>query len=127
MTDTAPIIFIVDDDDAVRKALARGVTLRGYRAASYSSAAGFLEEYIPGTPGCILLDQGMPKMTGLELQELLVNRGDTIPIIFMTGHGGARHSEQALKRGAVGFLEKPFKQSDLFELITSTLLEDDSS
>jgi two-component system response regulator FixJ len=111
------IISIIDDDEDIRKSLTRSLTKRGYRVASYRSANDFLKSYDETKFGCLLLDYGMPDINGLELQQLLIKKDISIPIIFMTGHGGIPQSVQAMKAGAVDFLEKPFKQDVLIKAI----------
>jgi len=95
-------IYIVDDDEDIRTSLSRAMKIRGYNVETYASGQAFLD--------ALLLDQGMPNMTGLELQRRLVDMGHNIPTIFMSGHGGIEHSAQAMKMGAIDFLEKPFPQ-----------------
>lgn len=126
-------IFIIDDDDDIRISLTRSLTKRGYNVESFSSANDFLNSHVENNAGCILLDYGMPELNGLELQQLLIQRKISIPIIFMTGHGGIPESVQAIKAGAVDFLEKPFKQNILLEAIDTAFqnakiaMQDDES
>lgn len=110
-------VFVVDDHDDIRSSLARGLTKRGYEVETYASARAFLAAYHAGRPGCLVLDYGMPDMNGLELQKHLNATQMPIPIIFITGHGGVPESVQAIKAGAVDFLEKPFRQADLIACI----------
>lgn len=123
---SAPTVFIVDDDADVRSSLSRALELRGYRVEAYASAAGFLNIWRPDRLGCLVLDYGMPDMTGLELQSLLNERHLPIPIIFISGHGAVPQAVQAIKGGAIDFLEKPFSQSILIERIETafSLLRD---
>lgn len=114
-------IFLVDDDPAIRTSLSRALRLRGHDVRAYASAAEFLAAYEDGVAGCLILDHGMPGMSGLELQAQLTAEGRQIPIIFITGHGGVPESVQAMKAGAVDFLEKPFRQADLLERISEAL------
>ena len=114
-------MYIVDDDEDIRVSLSRALRMRGYEVDSYESAQRFLDEYSADQPGCLILDYGMPEMSGLELQKLLVTRGIHIPIIFITGHGGVPESVQAMKLGAVDFLEKPFRQETLVSQIDAAL------
>lgn len=113
----SPTVFIVDDDPAIRSSLARALQLRGFRVQTYESAIRFLDQFDGNAFGCLILDQGLPGMTGLELQKHLNERRSNLPIIFITGHGGVPESVQAIKNGAADFLEKPFRQSDLIERI----------
>lgn len=119
-----PIVFLVDDDADIRTSLSRALGLRGYRIKAFASAQGFLEAYDGSEPGCLILDYGMPKMNGLQLQQHLKDNGILIPIIFITGHGGVPESVQAMKMGAIDFLEKPFKQSMLVDRIDAAFETD---
>lgn len=121
MPHTDQTVYVVDDDDDVRMAIVRALVLRGFSVEGYSSATEFLDKFDPTKKGCLVLDQGMPNMTGLELQEILVKRGHKIPTIFITGHGGVSHSVQAMKFGALDFLEKPVPQALLLERINTAL------
>ncbi|RNF35113.1 response regulator transcription factor [Paracoccus methylarcula] len=121
MSDKPQIVFIVDDDPDIRSSLLRALRIRGFEAQAFASAAEFLEAYDSSRIACLILDQGMPDMTGLELQQHLKEKGYAIPIIFITGHGGVPESVQAMKGGAVDFLEKPFRQSELIDCIQSAL------
>lgn len=110
-------VFVVDDDEDIRRSLTRSLERRDYRVECFASAREFLTSHHPDRRGCLVLDHGLPGMTGLELQSELNNRGITLPIIFITGHGGIPESVQAIKGGAVDFLEKPFRQQVLTERI----------
>ena len=121
MTESALTVFVVDDDEAIRISLSRALRMRGYTVEPHASAADFLAAYDAGRAGCLILDHGMPDMTGLELQQHLLALGHRLPIIFITGHGGVPESVQAIKAGAVDFLEKPFRQADLIERIDIAL------
>lgn len=119
MPDQDLTVFVVDDDEDIRSSLTRALNKRGYQVETYSSALVFLDAYDGKRPGCLVLDQGMPDMSGLELQRRLKELGYPIPIIFITGHGGVPESVAAIKAGAVDFLEKPFRQLDLIDRIES--------
>ena len=106
MTEDATV-FVVDDDASVRDALTRLLTAGGHTVETWDSAAAFLDAFRPERRGCLLLDLQMPGMSGLDLQAALVERGARLPIIFLTGHGSVRASVDAMKRGAIDFLEKP--------------------
>jgi len=114
-------VFVVDDDDAIRRALNRSLTLRGYNVAAFGSAESFLEDYDIGQTGCLVLDMRMPGMGGLELQQELIQRNATLPIIFVTGHGESQQAAKAKENGAIDFLEKPYPVEQLFERIDSAL------
>lgn len=113
----APLICVVDDDDALRDSLRWLLESGGYRVAVYSTAERFLAQSIPGDSSCLLLDVRMPGLSGLELQQELNRRGETLPVIFITGHGDVPMAVNALKSGAFHFIEKPFNDSQLLELV----------
>lgn len=119
-----PIVYIVDDDEDIRISLARALRTRGYNVVAFASAQAFLDGHEAEQSGCLILDYGMPEMSGLDLQKLLVARGIYIPIIFITGHGGVPESVQAMKLGAVDFLEKPFRQETLIKQIDAAFTLD---
>jgi len=107
MENDEPVVYLIDDDPAILKVVPRALRRHRLEVHAFSSAADFLNAYA-GAPGCLILDLRMPEMTGLELQQELIQRKIALPVIFITGHGGIRHSVQALKAGALDFLEKPF-------------------
>ncbi len=115
------VVHVVDDDDAVRGALALLLESNGLQVRCHPSAEAFLEAYDPGQPGCLILDVRMPAMSGLELQHELSRRGIRIPIIFLTGHGDVPMAVRALRGGAVDFLEKPFQTDELLARIPDAL------
>ncbi|WP_109468451.1 response regulator transcription factor [Albibacillus kandeliae] len=117
MSETETVVFVVDDDQDIRVSLSRALRMRGYTVEAYDSAQAFLEAYDESRIGCLVLDYGLPGMSGLELQAHINRAGFPLPIIFITGHGGVPESVQAMKGGAVDFLEKPFRQSVLAERI----------
>ena len=117
MPETYQTVFVVDDDLAVRDSLSRNLQKHGFLVQSFESATQFLADLDKSWTGCIVLDQGMPGMTGLELQESLNDQGHPLPIIFITGHGGVRESVKAMKAGAIDFLEKPFRTAELVKLL----------
>ena len=127
MITDAPTVFIVDDDDDVRKALSRALVKRGFKVDVFSSAEAFLTTYNPVQTGCLVLDFGMPHMNGLELQAELNRRNYLIPIIFITGHGGVPETVQAIRSGAVDFLEKPFRQDILHDRIRAAFQIDEKA
>ncbi len=107
-------VFVVDDDADVRASLLLALEKRGYRVETHDSAAAFLKGHDGTRPGCLVLDYGMAGMNGLQLQSLLNRDGPSeLPIIFISGHGAVPEAVQAIKAGAVDFLEKPFRQSVL--------------
>jgi FixJ family two-component response regulator len=114
-------VYVVDDDPAVTQALAALVRIIGYEVEEFESAEGFLETYRPGGPECLILDMRLPGMSGLDLQRELVRRESSMPVIFITGHGEASDEAEAVKLGAIGFLEKPFRADQLIEDINKAL------
>jgi len=114
----ASTVYIVDDDEAVRDSLRWLLEANTYRVRAFSSAEAFLSEYNEDQPGILIVDVRMPGMSGLELQEQLIIRKSTMPIVFITGHGDVPMAVSTLKKGAVDFLEKPFNESDLRETVS---------
>jgi two-component system, LuxR family, response regulator FixJ len=121
MASSEATVFIVDDDEAVRDSL--GLLLRsvGYRARCYGSARDFLKAFDPRDYGCLVLDIRMPGMTGLELQKHLAELGCNIPIVFITGHGDIPMAVEAVRQGAVDFLQKPFADQELVDRINDAM------
>lgn len=116
-------IFIVDDDEAVRDSLRWLLEANGYQVQSYESGEKFLENYNPSIVSVLIADVRMPGMTGLELQEELIKRNAPIPIVFITGHGDVPMAVSSMKKGAVDFLEKPFNEADLREIIARMVVQ----
>jgi len=125
--DTAPRVHIVDDDEAVRSSLRFLIRSVGLAAQPYESAQAFLESYDPRQPGCLLLDVRMPGMSGLDLQQELNQRGATIPVIFITGHGDVPMAVAAMQCGAFDFLQKPFRDQDLLDRVQRAMARDAES
>lgn len=117
-------VFVVDDDAPVRDAMRVLLKSVGLPAETYASAEDFLSDYDPERPGCVVLDVRMPGMGGLALQEQLVARGVDVPVIFITGHGDVPTSVRAMKGKAFDFLEKPFSDELLLELIHQAIKQD---
>lgn len=118
------VIYIVDDDSAVRDAISKLVNSVGMSAQCFSSAEEFLEGYSEDAPGCLVLDVRMNGMGGLELQQELLNKGSMIPIVIITGHGDIPMAVDALKNGAVNFIEKPFRNQSLLDAIRAAIQKD---
>ena len=118
MTEEKPIVYVVDDDPSVRKALERLLRSAGHEAKTFASAFEFLESDHLDAPGCLVLDIKMPKVSGLELQDRLAEKGISFPIIFITGHGTVPASVKAFKGGAMDFLQKPFKDRELLGAVS---------
>lgn len=121
MTDSAPFVFVVDDDASVRKALSRLFRAAGLGVATFASAQDFLRNERPDAPACLVLDVRMPGLDGLELQHRLNGRAAALPIVFLTGHGDIPMSVQAMKAGAVDFLPKPVHDQDLLNAVRQAL------
>lgn len=115
------IIYVVDDDAAVRDSLSLMLGLLGYRTQSFSSAEDFLGGWQAGWAGCLIVDLRMPGMSGLELQQELKRRGSGLPIIVLTGHGDVRSARSAFQADAVDFLEKPVDEAELRQAIETAL------
>jgi two-component system response regulator FixJ len=124
MQGQTPIVFIVDDDEAVRGSLRFLMKSVGLASQARASATEFLESYEPTQPGCLVLDVRMPGMSGLELQQQLNLRGATIPVIFITGHGDIPMAVEAMQHGAFDFLQKPFRDQDFVDRIQQALERD---
>src|SRR5579872_2045999 len=127
MRERAPIVYIVDDDDAVRSSLRLLVKSVGLSTTALPTAQEFLKSYDSNQPGCLVLDVRMPGMSGLELQQQLNLRGAVIPVIFITGHGDIPMAVEAMQQGAFDFLQKPFRDQDLIERIHRALAKDKTS
>lgn len=117
MTEPAPVVVIVDDDQSFRTFLGRLVGTIGLKAILYASAEEFLAARPPDGPACLVLDVQMPGLSGLDLQRELVRSGHQLPIVFITGHGDIPMTVEAMKAGAVGFLTKPLRNQDLLDAI----------
>lgn len=118
--DAGPLVLVVDDDEAMRVSMKFLFASVGLQTEAFPRADAFLEKFPAGDsgrPGCIVLDVRMPGMSGLELQRLLVDRGCVLPIIIVTGHGDVPMAVAALKAGAHDFIEKPFKEQALLDLV----------
>ena len=113
----ASTVYIVDDDEAVRDSLRWLLEANSYRVRAYASAESFLAEYDEQQPGVVIVDVRMPGMSGLELQEQLIARKSTMPVVFITGHGDIPMAISTMKKGAVDFLEKPFDETALREIV----------
>jgi len=108
-----PQVHLVDDDEAIRDALAWLFKSRGVACTTYDCAETFLAAWSPGLAGCIILDMRMPGMSGLDCFDALATRNSTLPVIFLTGHGDVPLAVATLKKGAFDFFEKPFNDNEL--------------
>lgn len=124
MKERSPVVFIVDDDEAVRSSLRLLLKSVGLVPSALASAREFLDKYDPAQPGCLVLDVRMPEMSGLELQEQLNLKGAVLPVIFITGHGDVPMAVEAMQAGAFDFLQKPFRDQDLIDRIQRALDKD---
>ena len=120
MSDVTSIVFVVDDDVSVRESLELLIKAAGWQPETFASAQAFLARPRPTVPCCLVLDVTLPGLSGLELQQRLVERRD-MPIIFITGHGNVPMSVQAMKAGAVEFLTKPFTNDVLLDAISGAI------
>ncbi len=119
-----PIVYIVDDDPAVRDSLRMLIKRLGLRIQTHASAEEFLSQISADTPGCLVLDMRMGGMSGMELQEKLLEESIQLPIIFITGYGDVPTAVRATRRGAIDFIEKPFDQETLLERIQQAVEQD---
>jgi FixJ family two-component response regulator len=119
-----PTVFVVDDDEDLRRSLIRLLEEVDLAVADYASASDFLEAYEPATPGCLLLDIRMPGMSGIQLQRHMLDSQIFLPIIFITGHGDISMAVESMKHGAFDFIEKPFRAPQLLETIQRALERD---
>ena len=124
MSRDEPLVYVVDDDEAVRDSLTLLLKAVGLTGQTFSSAAEFLNHYDPEQHGCLVADIRMPGMSGLDLQDELNRRGAKIPLIFITGHGDVPMAVDAMKSGALDFIEKPFRDQDLLDRVQQALAWD---
>jgi len=124
MSERDGLVFVVDDDPAMRGSLENLIGSVGLDVKGFQSAQEFLHHKRPDVPGCLVLDVRMPGLSGLDLQRELTGRGMPIPIIFITGHGDIPMSVKAMKAGAVEFLTKPFRDQDLLDAIQLAIERD---
>jgi RNA polymerase sigma factor (sigma-70 family) len=124
MKNTQPTVFVVDDDAAVRDSIAELVESVGLLAETYGSALEFLEAFEPERPGCLVLDVRMAAMSGLVLQDRLNELEARIPVIVVTGHGDIPMAVQAMRSGAVDFIQKPYREQALLDSINAALAVD---
>ena len=114
-------IYVVDDDRSVHTAIARLLRENGFEVETFASATLFLDRYQTSGPACLVVDQRMPEMTGLDLQRALTAHGETLSVIFLTGFGDVATSVQAMKGGAIDFLIKPVEEDVLVAAVTRGL------
>lgn len=124
MTDIQQTVYVVEDDEAVRDSLELLLKSDGKPVKTYESATEFLKDYSDKMAGCIVLDIRMPGMDGMELQKKLNEKHSILPIIFVTGHGDVPMAVDAMKEGAVDFIQKPYREEALLEKIEAALAQD---
>lgn len=118
-----PTVFIIDDDEAMRDSLGLLMRSVGINYETYSNAQSFLENYEESRSGCLLLDIRMPGMSGLDLQQKLQEMDAELPILFITGHGDVPMAVEAMKKGAVDFFQKPFRDQALLDRISQVMTQ----
>lgn len=122
-----PTVYIVDDDPSLVEAVRHLLRPMGLRIETYSSAEQFLTAYRPNGPACLVLDVRMPGMSGLMLQRQLADRGVDLPVIIITAHADVRMTVDAMKTGAVEFLEKPFRPQALYDAVQAAVRADEEA
>jgi FixJ family two-component response regulator len=122
--ETEPVVFVVDDDDSLRKALGNLFRSVGLRTEMFGSASELLASKLPDAPSCLVLDIRLPGVSGLDFQAQLARTNVHIPIIFMTGHGDIPMTVRAMKTGAVDFLTKPFRDQDMLDAVAVAIERD---
>jgi FixJ family two-component response regulator len=114
-------IYVVDDDEAVRDSLQWLLEGKDYRVRCFDSAESFLSRYDPREVACLLVDIRMPGISGLELQDRLIERKSPLPVVFITGHGDVPMAVTTMKKGAMDFIPKPFKEEELLSVVERML------
>ena len=115
-------VFVIDDDEIVRDATSLLVKSMGFPTQDFSCATDFLDKYDPSRTGCIVTDVRMPNISGIDLQRILKERGIVLPIIFISGHGDIPLAVEAMRNGALDFLQKPYNDQDLLDNINKALV-----
>jgi len=124
MSELEQTVYVVEDDEPVRDSLLLLLKAEGYATKGYASAAAFLDEDIISLNGCLILDIRMPGMTGMELHKRMLELRCALPVIFVTGHGDVAMAVEAMKLGAVDFVQKPYREEDLLEKVRQALKMD---
>ena len=119
-----PVVYVIDDDDSMRRGLTNLFESVGLRVEAFGSAPELLQKKLPDVPSCVVLDIRLPGMSGLDFQDLLEKAAIHIPIVFMTGHGDIPMSVKAMKAGAADFLTKPFRQQEMLDAVTAAIERD---
>ena len=124
---TAPMVFVVDDDDAVRTSILNLLAAEGFEARGFAAGAAFIGAARPDTAACLVCDMKMPELGGLEVAAEMARQGSGIPIIFMTGFGSIPMTVQAMKAGAIEFLTKPVAPEELLRAVRDGLRTDEAN
>jgi FixJ family two-component response regulator len=124
---TAPMVFVVDDDDAVRTSILNLLAAEGFEARGFAAGAAFIGAARPDTAACLVCDMKMPELGGLEVAAEMARQGSGIPIIFMTGFGSIPMTVQAMKAGAIEFLTKPVAPEELLRAVRDGLRADEAN
>ena len=124
MNEVEQTVFVVEDDDAVRDSLILLLRAEGYQTKGFPNAQEFLKEDVKQLQGCIILDIRMPGMTGMELHKKLVELRCALPIVFVTGHGDVAMAVEAMKQGAIDFIQKPYREEDLLDKVKTAMILD---
>jgi FixJ family two-component response regulator len=124
MNSSPAMVYVIDDDEAVRCSLRLLIKSSGHVVTALTSAQAFLQGYDPAQAGCLVLDVRMPGMNGLELQQELNRRGAIIPVIFVSGHADVPMAVEAMQHGAFDFLQKPYRDQDLLDRLAGALRKD---
>lgn len=127
MTDASATVFVVDDDEPVRDSIGLLLDTVDIPHEAFASAQAFLDAYDRSRTGCLILDIRMPGMSGLELQDHLLAEKAPIPIVFITGHGDIPMAVEAMKKGAVDFIRKPFRDQELLDRVHEALSMDEEN
>jgi FixJ family two-component response regulator len=122
MSNPKSMVYLLDDEPGMVKAVTRLLRANGFEVQGFTTATSFLEAYRPGSNSCLILDVAMPELDGLHLQTRLMHEGILLPIVFLTGHGDIPMSVRAMKAGAVDFLTKPVKDADLLHAVRAALV-----
>jgi FixJ family two-component response regulator len=121
MGELKELVYLVDDESSILKALARLLKVNGFETQSFLTARAFLQAFDPHRPACLILDLELPDLSGLELQRMLRERGSTHPIVFLSGHADVARSVSAMKNGAIDFLTKPVRKTALLAAVRDAI------
>jgi FixJ family two-component response regulator len=123
-SDEGPIVYVVDDDEAIRRSLSNLFQSVSLRVRTFGSALELLQTSLPDVPSCLVLDIRLPGVSGLDFQAELAKANVRVPIIFMTGHGDIPMTVKAMKAGAIDFLTKPFRQQEILDAVATAINHD---